>query len=48
MVVIQEARLLAPDNSATTLQVTAAIVAAMVWAIENPNAGIVEVSVHEC
>ncbi len=39
---IDEARKLAPHNSATSLQVTAASLAGMVWAMENPNCGIVE------
>ena len=39
---IDEARRLAPHNNATSLQVTAAVLAGMVWAIENPRAGIVE------
>jgi len=39
---IQEARALAPYNNATSLQVTAAVLAGMIWAIENPRAGIVE------
>ena len=39
---IQEARTLAPYNSATSLQVTIAALAGMVWAMENPNCGIVE------
>ena len=39
---IQEARQLAPHNSATSLQVTIAALAGLVWAIENPNSGIVE------
>ncbi|MCF4165032.1 saccharopine dehydrogenase NADP-binding domain-containing protein [Zavarzinia compransoris] len=39
---IQTARDLAPHNGATTLQVTAAVLAGMVWAIENPGRGIVE------
>jgi homospermidine synthase len=39
---IEEARRLAPYNSATSLQVTVAALAGMVWAIENPAAGIVE------
>lgn len=38
----KEAKKLAPYNSATSLQVTSAVLAGMVWAIENPNAGIVE------
>ncbi|MDH6577385.1 saccharopine dehydrogenase C-terminal domain-containing protein [Kitasatospora sp. MAP5-34] len=37
-----EARKLAPHQNATGLQVTSAVLAAMVWAIENPDAGIVE------
>lgn len=39
---IDEARRLAPHNNATSLQVTAAVLGGMVWAIENPRAGIVE------
>ena len=39
---IDEARRLAPHNNATSLQVTAAVLAGMVWAIENPRRGIVE------
>jgi homospermidine synthase len=39
---IDEARNLAPDQSATGLQVTSAVLTGMVWAIENPNEGIVE------
>ncbi len=39
---IGEARRLAPFNSATSLQVTSAALAGMIWAIENPNRGIVE------
>jgi len=39
---IQEARALAPFNSATSLQVTSAALAGMIWAIENPRRGIVE------
>jgi homospermidine synthase len=37
-----EARALAPSNSATTLQVAAPIVAGMAWAIRNPERGILE------
>lgn len=37
-----EAKSLAPDQNATGLQVTSAVLAGMVWALENPNAGIVE------
>jgi homospermidine synthase len=39
---IEEARALAPYQNATGLQVTSALVAGMVWALENPGAGIVE------
>jgi len=39
---IDEARRLAPYNNATSLQVTAAVLAGMVWAIENPDRGLVE------
>jgi homospermidine synthase len=39
---IGEARGLAPYNSATSLQVTAAALAGMIWAMENPNRGVVE------
>lgn len=39
---IEEARSLAPYQSATGLQVTSAVLAGLVWAIENPNQGIVE------
>ncbi len=39
---IEEARRLAPHNNATSLQVTAAVLAGLVWAIENPRAGVVE------
>ncbi len=39
---IQEARALAPYNSATSLQVACAVLAGMVWAIQNPRSGIVE------
>jgi homospermidine synthase len=38
----EEARRLAPYQNATGLQVTSAVLAGMVWAIENPQAGIVE------
>ncbi len=37
-----EARKLAPYQNATGLQVTSAVLAGMVWALENPDAGIVE------
>jgi len=39
---IQEARQLAPHNSATSLQVTVSAMAGLIWAIENPNSGVVE------
>ncbi len=39
---IDEARKLAPYNSATGLQVTSAALAGMIWAMENPQRGIVE------
>ena len=39
---IGEARELAPHNNATSLQVTAAVLAGLVWAIENPDRGLVE------
>lgn len=39
---IEETRKLAPFQNATGLQVTSAVLAAMVWARENPEVGIVE------
>ena len=39
---IGEARRLVPYNNATSLQVTASVLAGMVWAIENPDRSIVE------
>ena len=39
---IEEARELAPYQNATGMQVTSAVLAGMVWALENPEAGIVE------
>ncbi len=39
---IEAARALAPHNNATSLQVTATVLAGLVWAIENPAMGIVE------
>jgi homospermidine synthase len=39
---IDEARLLVPYQNATGLQVTSAVLAGVVWALENPAAGIVE------
>jgi homospermidine synthase len=39
---VEETRELAPYQNATGMQVTSAVLAGMVWALENPNAGIVE------
>ena len=39
---IDQARDLAPYQNATGLQVSSAVLAGMVWALENPDAGIVE------
>jgi homospermidine synthase len=39
---IQETRKLAPYQNATGLQVTSAVLAGVIWAIENPSDGIVE------
>jgi homospermidine synthase len=39
---IEETRRLAPYQNATGLQVSSAVVAGMVWALEHPRAGIVE------
>jgi homospermidine synthase len=39
---IKQARAAAPYNSATTLQVVAPVIAGMLWAIENPDQGILE------
>jgi len=39
---IQDARGLAPYNNATTLQVVAGVLGAVVWAMQNPAEGIVE------
>ena len=39
---IDEARELAPYQNATGMQVTSAVLAGLIWAIENPKAGIVE------
>jgi homospermidine synthase len=39
---IEDARALAPYNSATSLQVVAGILGGMVWALRNPAAGLVE------
>ncbi len=39
---IEEARKLAPYNSATSLQVCVAVLSGVIWAMENPERGIVE------
>ncbi len=39
---VEETRRIAPYQNATGLQVTSAVLAGMVWALENPRAGIVE------
>jgi homospermidine synthase len=39
---IEQARKLAPYNNATSLQVAAGVLGAVVWAMENPRAGVVE------
>jgi homospermidine synthase len=39
---IEETRRLVPYQNATGLQVSSAVLAGMVWALEDPNAGIVE------
>jgi homospermidine synthase len=39
---ISEARQLAPYNNATSLQVTVAVLAGVIWAMENPNLGLIE------
>lgn len=39
---IEEARKLAPNNNATSLQVCVGVLAGAVWAIENPKAGVRE------
>jgi homospermidine synthase len=39
---VEETRRIAPYQNATGLQVTSAVLAGMVWALENPSAGIVE------
>ncbi|MFM9009509.1 MAG: homospermidine synthase, partial [Planctomycetota bacterium] len=48
---IEETRALAPYQNATGLQVSSAVLAGMVWALENPEAGIVEadeMDFHRC
>jgi len=39
---IEEARKLAPHNNATSLQVTVAVLAAAIWAMEHPDSGLLE------
>jgi homospermidine synthase len=39
---IEEARRLVPYNNATSLQVTVAVLAGVIWALENPRCGVVE------
>ena len=39
---IEETRNVAPYQNATGMQVSSAVLAGMVWALENPTAGIVE------
>jgi len=39
---IDEARKLCPHNNATSLQVTVSCLSGMIWAMENPNLGLVE------
>lgn len=39
---IEQARALVPHNNATSLQVTAAVLAGVIWAMENPAMGVVE------
>ncbi|MCU0758732.1 MAG: saccharopine dehydrogenase NADP-binding domain-containing protein [Steroidobacteraceae bacterium] len=39
---VDEARQLVPYNNATSLQVTVSCLAGMVWAMENPNRGVIE------
>ncbi len=39
---VEETRKLAPHQNATGMQVTSAVLAGMVWALENPKAGILE------
>lgn len=39
---VEEARAIAPYNNATSLQVVAGVLSGMMWAINNPNAGLVE------
>ncbi|MGZ8264339.1 MAG: saccharopine dehydrogenase C-terminal domain-containing protein, partial [Burkholderiales bacterium] len=39
---VHEARKLAPFNNATSIQVAAGVMAGVVWAMENPRAGIID------
>src|SRR6202035_4163585 len=39
---IEETRQIAPDQNAAGMQVTSAVLAGMVWALENPTVGIAE------
>lgn len=39
---IEQARALCPFNNATTLQVAAAVMAGVIWALRNPSQGVVE------
>ena len=39
---VHEARKLAPHNNATSLQVCVSVLAGVIWALENPNRGMVE------
>lgn len=39
---IDQARALCPHNSATSLQVTAPVVAGVVWALKNPDRGVID------
>ncbi|HYC04575.1 MAG TPA: saccharopine dehydrogenase C-terminal domain-containing protein [Azospirillaceae bacterium] len=39
---VEEARRLCPHNNATSLQVCVAVLSGIVWALENPNRGVVE------
>jgi len=39
---IEEARKLVPHNNATSLQVCAAVLGGVIWAVENPDRGVVE------
>jgi homospermidine synthase len=48
---IEETRQIAPYQNATGMQVSSAVLAGMVWALENPTAGIVEadeMDFHRC